>query len=300
MADRPITLKERIVNAAARLTLSAALLLPYRARLSAFGWVFAHFAAPLAGWRKRVDNNLKIAMPELSFAERAALSRKVPENVGRTLIEIYSGDAFLRQVAESPRTGPGREALEAAQAAGKPAILITAHLGNYDAVRGTLSRQGYPIGALYKPMSNRLFNAHYVDAISAIGEPVFPTDRKGIAGLVRHLKNGGLLGIVGDVGSTKAPVLSFFGKPAHTPLSAAEWALAQDALLIPVFGIRQPDGVSFEIRIEEPIPHSTAARMMQDYNDIVESIVREDPGQWFWIHNRWKLSPKADQMIAEV
>ena len=149
-------------------------------------------------------------------------------------------------------------------------------------------------------MSNRLFNAHYVDAISAIGEPVFPTDRKGIAGLVRHLKNGGLLGIVGDVGSTKAPVLSFFGKPAHTPLSAAEWALAQDALLIPVFGIRQPDGVSFEIRIEEPIPHSTAARMMQDYNDIVESIVREDPGQWFWIHNRWKLSPKADQMIAEV
>ena len=208
------------------------------------------------------------------------------------------GNEFLERVANSPRVGPGKEALETAQADGTPVILVTAHLGNYDAVRGTLSRQGYRIGALYKPMANPAFNTHYVKAISALGEPLFPTDRKGIVGLVRHLKSGGMMGIVADVGRTKSPVLKFFGLPAHTPLSTAEWALQEKALLIPVFGIRQPDGVSFEIRIEAPIAHSTPEQMMQDYNDIVERIVREDPGQWFWIHNRWKLSGAAAASLA--
>ena len=300
MPERPLTFKERAVNVAARTILGLALMLPYTMRLKVFGWVFAYVVAPISGWRKRVEDNLKRAMPDLSFGERAALARKVPENVGRTLIEIYSGREFLKRVESSPRVGPGLTALEAAQADGKPVVLVTAHMGNYDAVRGTLSRQGYSIGALYKPMTNRAFNAHYVKAISAISEPVFPTDRQGIIGLIRHLKNGGMMGIVADVGSTKAPVLSFFGQKAHTPLSAAEWALQQNALMIPVFGIRQKDGVSFEIRVEEPIPHSTPARMMQNYNDIVERLVRQDPGQWFWIHNRWKLSRRADQMIAET
>ena len=75
-----------------------------------------------------------------------------------------------------------------------------------------------------------------------------------------------------------------------TALSAADWAAKHDAQMIPMFGIRKPDGFSFEIRVEEPIPPGTPEAMMQAYNDVVERIVREDLGQWFWIHNRWKLA----------
>ena len=289
MAEPPLTTKERIVNVLARSVLAAALLLPYAARVRTFGWVFANVVAPLAGWRRRVERNLKLALPDIGAAERARLARIVPQNVGRTLIEIYSGEDFVARVKDARQSGPGLAALEAARDAGRPIILVTAHLGNYDAVRGTFTRQGYPIAALYKPMANRAFNDHYLKAISVIGSDLFPTDRQGIVGLVRHLKEGGVIGIVADVASTKAPVLSFFGQPAHTPLSAAEWAVQYDALLVPVFGIRQKDGLGFEIRVEEPIAHGPAEEMMQRYNDVVEAIVREDPGQWFWIHNRWKL-----------
>ncbi|NND21329.1 MAG: lysophospholipid acyltransferase family protein, partial [Silicimonas sp.] len=91
-----------------------------------------------------------------------------------------------------------------------------------------------------------------------------------------------------DVGSRKAPLLQFFDRPAHTPVSAAEWALKYDAVMIPIFGLRQPDGLSFRIHVADPIPPGTPEAMMQRYNDTVEQIVRQDPDQWFWIHKRWK------------
>lgn len=281
-------LKDTLVNLAARGLLGLALLLPYRWRVPLVGRVTAAIVAPLAGWRTRIRENLAHAMPDLPARDVERIVGSVSDNVGRTLIEIYSGEDFVTRTMESPMDGPGLAALEDARAADRPMVLVTAHLGNYDAVRGKLSRTGYPMGALYRPMRNRAFNAHYVDAISTIAEPVFPTDARGIAGLVRHLKEGGIIGIVADVGSRKAPLLTFFGQPAHTPVSAAEWALKYDAVLIPIFGLRQPDGLSFRIHVADPIASGTPEAMMQRYNDTVEEIVRADPDQWFWIHRRWK------------
>lgn len=286
--DKATGWRDTVVNLSARALLGLALLLPYRMRLMMVGRVFSGVVAPIAGWRRRIRKNLAHAMPELPQTEVEEIVTTVSRNVGRTLIEIYSGEDFVLRAMTAPLEGPGVAALEAAREAGEPIVLVTAHLGNYDVVRGKLSRSGFPMGALYRPMANPAFNRHYVDAISTIAAPVYPTDRTGIAGLVRHLKEGGIIGIVADVGSRKAPLLEFFGKPAHTPVSAAEWALKYEARMIPVFGLRQPDGVTFRIHVAEPIPSGTPEEMMQRYNDIVEEIVRRDPGQWFWVHRRWK------------
>ena len=286
--DKKPTIGDFIENFFARTVLGSALLLPYIARVRVVGWMVSRLVAPIAGWNKRVYDNLALTMPELPDAEVKRIARRVTNNVGRTLIEIYSGDEFIERTNDSPIVGPGAGALEANK--GKPAVLVTAHMGNYDVVRGKLSRAGYPMGALYKPMKNPRFQVHYLNAISRIATPVFPTDGRGIAGLIKMLKSGGNIGIVADVASTRAPVLNFFGQPAHTPLSAAEWALKYDAAMIPVFGIREADGLSFHVHVASPIPHSNAEEMMQRYNDEVESIVREYPDQWFWVHKRWKLA----------
>ena len=288
-----VSFSDRVQNAFSRTILGGALLLPYGLRVRLFGRIMSSIVAPLAGWNKRVHGNLKYVHPEMSIAERKRIARAVSDNVGRTLIEIYSGEEFVAHALPSPIEGPGLPALKTARAEGRPIVLVTAHLGNYDAVRSKLSREGYPMAAHFRPMKNTLFHKHYLKAISTIAEPVFPTDGKGIASLIRHLKQGGIIGIVADVGSTRAPLLRFFDKPAHTPLSAAEWAVKYDALMIPVFGLRQPDGLTFRLHVSDAIPNSDPAEMMQAYNDVVEKVVREYPEQWFWVHRRWKLSPQA-------
>ena len=82
--------------------------------------------------------------------------------------------------------------------------------------------------------------------------------------------------------------LSFMGKPARTALSAAELALKYDALLVPVYGIRQPNGLDFKILVEPPIAHTTASEMTQALNDSLERLVRQHMDQWMWVHRRWK------------
>ena len=290
---KPVTMADRVQNALSRAVLGGALLLPYGLRVRLVGQVVSRLVAPLAGWNRRVHDNLAYVLPETNGIERKRIARAVTDNVGRTLIEIYSGPEFVARARSSPLDGPGLPALEAARAEGRPIVLVTAHLGNYDAVRSKLSREGYPMAALYRPMKNPLFHEHYLHAISSIAKPVYPTDGKGVAALIRHLKEGGIIGIVADVGSRKAPLLSFFGKPAHTPLSAAEWAVKYDAVMIPVFGLRQPDGLSFRLHVGDVIPNGEPSEMMQRYNDVVEEIVRDHPEQWFWVHRRWKLAPAA-------
>ena len=288
-----LSLRHRIENVLAQGVLRGAMLVPYPARVRGVGWMVTHLLAPVNGWRRRIRENLATALPDLPAAEVERIVRRVPDNVGRALIEIYSGPEFLARAAAAELTGPGAEALRGARAAGRPVVLVTAHLGNYDAVRGTLAGRGYPMAALYKPMRNPAFNDHYVRAVEAIAGPVFPTDARGIAGLVRHLRDGGIIGIVGDVAATSGPLLRFFGQPAHTALSAAEWALKYDAAMIPVFGLRQPDGLSFRLFAAAPVSRGTAEEMMQSYNDTVEAVARDHLDQWFWLHRRWKQSRSA-------
>lgn len=292
MADRPISPLKRagylISNLVIRALLGLALLLPYRIRVPFMGWVTARLLAPVAGWNTRIKTNLRHAMPEISDEALKEITRAVPDNAGRTLIEIYSGEAFKSRAVNAPITGPGLEALEQARTSGRPVILVTGHFGNYDVVRAALIARGHNMGALYRPMRNPYFNAHYVRAISAIGEPMFRQGPAGMKQIVKHLRAGGVLGILTDLNNFAGAELDFFGKPALTSLITAELALKYDAALIPVYALRKPDGLTFEIIAQAPIAASDPETMTQKVNDGLEELVREAPGQWFWIHKRWK------------
>ena len=277
-----------IANVAIRAIIGVARLVPYRFRVPMVGWTVSHLVAPLAGYTKRVRENLNLIFPDMPEAEVKRLTRAVPDNAGRTLIEIYSGEDFAKRFADAPLTGPGIEALDNAHANGRPVVLVTGHFGNYDAPRAALIAKGYNVGALYREMNNGYFNPHYVSAISKVGTPVFPRGRKGLAGLIRHLRAGGMAGFLIDQYMWDGEDVTFFGHTAPTALSAMELALKYNALVIPTYGVRQPNGLDFEVVVEAPIAASDPVTMTQALNDSLEALVRQHMEQWFWIHRRWK------------
>ncbi|MCP3883374.1 MAG: lauroyl acyltransferase [Sulfitobacter sp.] len=266
-----------------------ALLLPYKARIAFVGWVVQHVIGPVAGYRARALENLAMIWPQMPQERRAEIASRCLNNVGRSFIENYSARDFPKRMAKNTPTGAGVAALEKAAEQGKPVILVTGHYGNYEAMRACLVARGYDIGGLYRNMKNPYFNAHYVQTMEAFGGPVFPQGRRGTAGFVRHLKEGGQLVLLFDQHVFGAPALDFLGQPANTALSAAELALRYDALLIPFYGIRQADGVSFDTVLEAPVPHSDAVTMTQALNDSLTARVKTDPEQWFWVHRRWRI-----------
>ena len=277
-----------VTNAVVVLLIRLALLLPYGARIRFMGWLVQHIIGPIAGYRKRALDNLELIWPEMPVGDRQTIAGQCLNNVGRTFIENYSARDFPARMASNDPEGPGMAALQDAGQAGRPVILVTGHFGNYEATRAALVARGYDIGGLYRDMKNPYFNAHYVKTMEAFGGPVFPQGRRGTAGFVRHLKKGGQLVLLFDQHVMFAPILDFIGTPARTAFSAAELALRYNALLIPFYSIRQPDGLTFKCVLEAPVPHSDAEQMTQALNDSLAARVKEHPEQWFWVHRRWR------------
>lgn len=276
------------VNAALVGLIRLALVLPYSWRVRFLGAAVRRVVGPLAGYRKAALANLDMIFPDMDSSERWDIAQASLDNAGRTFIENYSARDFPKRLGQNPISGPGWEVFQKASDAGQPVILVTGHYGNYEATRAALAGKGHAVGGLYRDMRNPYFNAHYVKTMENFGGPVFPQGRKGTAGFVRHLKNGGQLVLLFDQHVFGAPVLDFMGHPARTAVSAAELALRYDALLIPFYGIRQTDGVSFETVLEAPVPPSDPETMTQALNDSLSARIRENPGQWFWVHRRWR------------
>ena len=290
----PVLTKARhwIVNGLLVGLIKLALALPYTARVRFMGFIVENVVGPIAGYRQAAIENIQKIWPNMPEPETRRIARASLNNAGRTFIENYSAKEFPKRQAMAEITGPGWAALQSAAAKDRPAILVPGHYGNYEAVRAALVARGLSIGGLYRDMSNPFFNAHYVKTMEAFGGPVFPQGRRGTAGFVRHLRSGGQLVLLFDQHVFKAPVLHFLGQPAHTAVSAAELAMRYDAELIPFYGIRRNDGLSFDIVLETPVEHTEPNTMTQALNDSLSARIEADPGQWFWVPRRWRAKAR--------
>ena len=263
-------------------------LLPYDRRIATMGRIIKTLA-PVVGYTKRIRKNLALTCPDLPETDVARLCKEVPDNAGRAIMEHFSPEEFVERQKGAKISGPGVEVFDAVVKEGRPVMMITAHFGHYLAARVALqNRSAKPIGCLFRRMANPYFNDRYVDAFCQTGEPMFEQGRRGMMEMVRSLKKGGIIAIVSDLHAHGGKSMNFFGKPAATSTLNAELAIKYNAVMIPVYAVRQPNGLDFEIMLHEPVEHNDADTMTQEINDDLETVVRQHMGQWFWIHRRWK------------
>lgn len=263
-------------------------LLPYGLRVRLGGFVFARLVAPLAGYRRRIEDNLRLIFPAMSEAQRAAVTAATSRNIGRMAMELLSPKGLRQRALAAPVSGPGWDAMQEAKAEKRPIILVSGHFGNYDVIRAGTIAHGFRVGGIYRALNNPYFNRYYLRNISTIGTPLFERGRRGLGEMVRFLRGGGTVAMLIDQHMHKGEPLDFMGQTAMTALSAAEMALKYDALLVPCYGIRRDDGLSFDAVFEAPIPHTNAVEMTQALNDSLQARIEQNIDQWFWIHRRWK------------
>lgn len=261
--------------------------LPYHRRVPTMGRILARGIGPLAGYRKRAIANLALIYPDMAESQRHTIATAVCDNFGRTLIENFSHEDFGNHLAGTIPTGAGLQVAQDAKAAGQPVIFVTGHYGNHEAPRHVLTRMGFTIGGLYRPMKNRYFNDHYARTMTSWGGPVFAQGPE-TRGFARMIRAGHMGTLLFDVRASKGIPIDFMGHPALTATSAADMALKFGAVVIPYFGKRKADGLSFDVTLEEPIAADSAAAMTQEMTARLEARITAAPAQWFWVHRRWK------------
>ena len=288
MAKRPPSLGVRLGAQAQRSLLAVASYLPYRARLGFASGVMRAAVAATPKLRTRVDSNLRLVFPELAAGDRRAIRSAMADNFGRTFAEILGNADFHNQgFWIPPEPGAGVDAIEAAGSLGTGAVLVTGHFGQWEAGRAWMRSRGVVCAGVYRPVRDPGLNAVYLENLQFGGTPIFGRDRRAVRGMVGHVARGGIVAILTDQYRRDAATLDFIGQPAPTALLPAELALKFDVPVIPIYGIRQPDGLHVQVAVEAPIPRATAAEMMQAVNDSLAARVRAHPGQYYWLHRRW-------------
>lgn len=270
-------------------------LLPYRWRIPLMGRIAARIVAPLAGYSARIRANLNHVMPDLPEAQVHAVMRAAPDGFGRAFMETWSAPEFMARLHAEDLTGPGVAAVLEARDAKRPIVFVSGHIGNANALRGVLIKNGVTFGSLYNPLKNRYFNARYLKYMSVFEGGMFPRTRRGYADMVGMLKRGENIGIMFDQHMNTGTPMPFFGKPAMTPTSAPAMAMRHDALLVPIYSIRRPDGLSYDVVVEAPIPHTEPEEMVMKMNQSLEARIRANMGQWMWFHRRWKPEKMRDR-----
>lgn len=273
-----------------------ALALPYERRVALMGWLVRKVIAPRVGYRKRALEHLNYIWPDMPDERKAEIADGVCDNFGRVFIENYSVKDMLARADRTILTGAGLAAITAARQEGRPVLFVTGHFGNFEAPRAALVRQGYQIGGLYRPIANPYFNQHYAQNMHDLSGPVFEQGRRGTMGLVKHLKQSGMAVLLFDIYDSGGVPIDFLGKPAPTLTSAAEIARKTGALLVPFFGVRSADGLSFTAEFDAPLEHNDPIEQTRAMTRALEERITRHPEQWFWIHKRWK--PKRQRRRA--
>jgi Kdo2-lipid IVA lauroyltransferase/acyltransferase len=255
-----------------------------RALGTAIGFVLRWF--PPARWR--FDREVVQVFPDMPRHERARLGRDMGRHMGQTLFEIYHCAEFQALQDRFMASGPGLIALEEAKAAGRGALIVSGHFGQWEAVRAVLKFRGMETGAVYKPQTNPHYQRRLLAGIEAGGKPILETGRIGTKALVRQLRAGGFMAILLDEKYAGGVNIPFLGRPARTSLAAAQLALKFDLVMVPAYGTRRADGDTFDVEFEDPIPHSDPHTMMQAFNDSLSARILADPAQWYWLLGRWK------------
>jgi KDO2-lipid IV(A) lauroyltransferase len=202
---------------------------------------------------------------------------------------------------------PTLQPLDEALALGKGAILISAHLGNFDTVMQKLALRGDKVLIPVEPINPPTLLAFVRKQRSALGTAIEPIGPDTFRRLTAHLRAGGVVIIVSDrdVQGTGQPV-TLFGRRITLPNAAILLALRTGAPVLGAFGCRHTDNrISARLTpgpLAAPAGDASGRRSlradleagMQAWATMLEEEIRRDPGQWVVLQPAFTAAPKAD------
>jgi len=269
--------------------------MPRRVALSLGGLLGSLGRWLLPGRARIARKNLLQAIPEYSPAEREAILRQMFRHLGTGFVEMLRLD-LSKNEAQMQRDYviSGEEHIKQALAEGRGCILLTGHIGFWEAGNFIFSKMGYPIGVVAKPMHNPLTDRYFIRMREAAGGYII-NSRKGARRMLKSLQKNHLLGILIDqhVGRRHGVQVPFFGRMAWTTPVIAELAMKYRVPVVPTFCWWLP-GNRYHLEIAPAIMltgETTPERVLENtalLTQVIEDAVRRDPSQWFWVHRRWR------------
>ncbi|RLJ68495.1 lysophospholipid acyltransferase family protein [Sulfurisoma sediminicola] len=268
--------------------------------LAAVGRGFGRLLFALGRERRRVTlTNLRLCFPQMTEAERLALTRRHFEAFGRSVLERgilwWSGKERIQRLVRI-------EGIEHWRAvADRPVIWLAPHFVGLD-MGGVRLTTEFPLVSMYSRQKNPLVDALLLHSRTRFGNSPMASRQDGLKPVVREMRKGRPFYYLPDMdfGARDAVFVPFFGVPTATVTAMSRLANITGAAVVPCVTRQLPGGAGYVATFHpawQDFPSGDVEADTRRMNAFIESEIVKMPEQYYWLHKRFKTRPPGEKGV---
>lgn len=237
--------------------------------------------------------NLAAAFPEKTAAERDRIRMAMWDNLGRVVAEYAHLEKFSSR-GPDPRltwSEPAPGWLKGCQ--GQPVMYLSAHLANWELMPAISHELDLKGATVVRPPNNPIVAKWIARRRAASGPDDQIAKHNAMRRMLTRLRSGGSIYMLIDQKLREGVAVPFFGRTAMTTPAPAALKLKTGARIVLVSN-RRTGGARFHVTYHGAVDYAASGAEKDDIRALtalltarLEEIIRADPAQWLWIHNRW-------------
>jgi Kdo2-lipid IVA lauroyltransferase/acyltransferase len=245
--------------------------------------------------RRTALKNLEMA----GFPDGARITDGVFRSIARLLASFAQFPKITRENVKEWIRYDGLENFQDAMARGRGVLVATAHLGNWELSAFAHAWMTAPMNIVVRPLDNARIDAMVERLRSLSGNHIIEKN-DAARGILRALAANEAVGILMDQNTTldQGVFVDFFGMKACAGSAFAKIAYRSGAAVVPGFALWSQEEQRYVLRFYPAIEMSgDVVEDTQRIHKQLESVIREYPDQWLWIHRRWKTRPPGERPL---
>ena len=244
-----------------------------------------YIVGPMTSYNGRIKKHMQIAFPKKSITEINKLTKQHWFMLGQTIGEMPH---INRLIKIGHLETHGLEKLKTG-----PAILVGAHMGNWEFLLRVGDLAGRRAGYVFRPINNWILNKIQIHRNKDANADFYRKGRLAAIGMASKLKSGEIIGLTGDQLLREGIMVPFFGIKTPTPQAAAVMALKWN---VPIYMVRieRFKGIKFKMTVEDKLripsnldKEKAIYQITKMISSRIEEWIKEQPEQWLWAHRRW-------------
>jgi len=187
-----------------------------------------------------------------------------------------------------------------AQMKGKGVLMFSGHIGNWEISVQLNNLSNQQVCGVYRKLDYAPAERYFHEKRESQGSRLYPL-KGAVHRIFREFGSGNCVAMLIDQNAKRhqGVFIDFLGRNACTNSGPAHLALMSGVPVIPYFFVRENGKYCLEVLPEVPVINTGDTEKdiivnTQNFNRVIENIIRRYPDQWFWIHDRWKTQPLPD------
>jgi Kdo2-lipid IVA lauroyltransferase/acyltransferase len=258
---------------------------------SIFGSFLLSILGPLFRSKKIIKNNIQISLALSDENEISKIINNMWSNYGKILSDYIFIKNFRSGKLQKYIDIEGYEILEKIKRSEKPVIFVSGHFNNFELMAMQIEKAGIKTAAIYRPLNNIFLNKIMESIrIRYICKNQVKKGMSGIKQMVTFFKKNYSIAIMIDQRVSEGIHSNLLGRSALTTTIPAQMVRKFGCDVVPVY-IERINKLKYKMKIFKPITFKKEVSLESITNNLniwLENMIKKNPSQWIWTHNRWK------------